>query len=311
MKKIPCPVSSDELRLLFHRSRLTDKEVAARLPGGTVSRVRSWRREFGVEALPRWTRNDVTSIEGRLHSLLVGSMLGDGRVVHRTHASYYTESHSGAQREYLAWKAKLWGSWAKPLVDVPDKRGYEQVRFRTCAHGNLNPWRDLFYDSRKRGWKRLIPDVVDMVDEFALAIWYLDDGCAAWWPLITFGMDEASRDVAWAIFEKFGLEPRWETKKGNTGHFHMEREWTAERFLDLIEPHVPVCMKHKLGPFGFQGSHYQVRCRLDPEVLEEMAEESIPIKRIARELGVGASTVSRRLKEWGIDHPRKKGRPRI
>jgi hypothetical protein len=39
-------------------------------------------------------------------------------------------------------------------------------------------------------------------------------------------------------------------------------------------------------------------------------KKRVPIKRIARELGVGGTTVSRRMKEWGVDHPRKTGRPR-
>ena len=70
-------------------------------------------------------------------------------------------------------------------------------------------------------------------------------------------------------------------------------------------------MRYKLGPFGFQGEHYQVRQKLDRETLVEMAARGVPIKGMARELGVGATTVSRRLVEWGVEHPRQTGRPRI
>ena len=97
---------------------------------------------------------------------------------------------------------------------------------------------------------------------------------------------------------------------GRTGAFHMEREDTAERFIEIIRPHVPICMTSKLGPFGFQGKHHQVRQKIDRETLTEMASRGVPIKRIARELGVGASTVDRRLREWGVHHPRRAGRPR-
>lgn len=309
MRAVPCPIPSEALHSLVHQDKLTDKEIADRLPGATIKRVQSWRRRFGIEAIPRWSRNEVSPIEGGLKSLLVGSMLGDGRIVRQVNASYYTESHSGEQRPYLEWKAALWAGWDTRLADVPDKRDYTQVRLYTCAHASLNVWQEMFYADPKKGWKRLLPQIVDEVDAFVLAIWYLDDGSVGWWPVITFGADEASRQVALTIFEKFGLTPRWQPLKGKTGNFHFEREDMAERFLSIITPHVPECMKYKLGPFGFQGQHYQVRLKLDPETLAEMAARGVPIKVMARELGVGASTISRRLVEWGVQHPRQKGRP--
>lgn len=310
MKAIPCPVSPDELRRLVRDEKLTDAEVATRLPGGTIKRVMAWRLRYGIEVVARWERRDLPPIEGKLKSLLVGSMLGDGRIVHRTTAAHYSESHCGDQRDYLAWKAGFWGPWAGPITDVPDKRGYAQVRLTTVAHGDLVPWRDLFYPARDKGWKRVLPEVVDMVDEFALAVWYMDDGYAGWWPDITFGADPASRGVAHLIFEKFGLRPRWSSKDGKTGAFHMEREDTAHRFIELIHPHVPPCMTRKL-KFGFQGPHYQVRQRATPDRLRDLARQGVPIRRIAALLGVGASTVSRWLVENGIEHPRKAGRPSV
>lgn len=309
MKAIPCPISADELRNLVEVRKLTDQEIAALLPDGTWKRVQSWRRRFGIEAIPRWSRNEVEPIEGPLRSLLVGSMLGDGRLVRHVNATYYSERHCLAQKPYLEWKAAQWGSWAKPVKDVQDKRGYTQVRFETCAHADLNEWQALFYADPKKGWKRLVPSLVGLVDEYALAVWYMDDGCASWWPCITFGADEPRRQVALAIFEKFGLQPRWQPLKGKTGNFHFEREEVADRFLDLIRPHVPECMADKLGPFGFQGPHYQVRQKVTEEVLRSMALEDVPIREMARRLGVGATTVSRWLRKLGIEHGRKVGRP--
>lgn len=311
MKAIPCPIPQEELRRLTHEAKLTDDEIAALVPDGTAKRVRSWRKRYGIETLPRWQRNEVTPIEGQLRSLLVGSMLGDGRLVRRVNATHYMERHCGAQRPYLEWKAAIWGPWAGPITDIPDKRGYPTVGLLTCAHSMLNEWQELFYADKQKGWKRLLPQIVDMVDEFAMAVWYLDDGSAGWWPTITFGADAASREVAWAIFDKFGLKPRWDLKVRETGQFHMEREDTARRFLDLVRPHVPDCMAHKLGPFGFEGKHYQVRQKAAPDALREMAAANVPIREMANRLGVGATTVSRWLLKLGIAHTRKVGRPSL
>lgn len=309
MRAIPLPITVEELHALVHEELLTDQQIADRL-GSTKKRVQNWRGRYKVPSLPRWKRNQVTPIEGDLKSLLVGSMLGDGRIVHRTHASHYEEFHALNQKDYLEWKEAFWGSWGRGIVDRPSKKGYPGASFRTCAHGDLNEWRDMFYKERSKGWKILRPEIVDLVDPLALAVWYMDDGGAAWWPDLTFGAKDGSLDVAWAIFEKFGLKPRWQLVKGETGVFHMEREDTAEKFLEIISPHVPPCMQKKITGFGFQGKHYQARKKAPVEVLREMASKGTPIKQMARELGIGASTVDRYLKKHNIPHPRKIGAPK-
>ena len=317
MKAIPCPITPKELNELYTEQKLTDQEIVTLIgDDASLKRVRSWRKRFGIETIPRWSRNEVLPIEGKLQSLLVGSMLGDGRLVRRTNATHYTENHTASQEAYLRWKVNQWGSWAKPDAVKPvawktNGKAYEGFRFNTAAHAALNAWQERFYVDHKKGWKRLLPELVDMVDEFALTIWYLDDGCAAWWPDISFGAEEDSRQVALTIFEKFGLKPRWRVNQGKTGDFHFEREDTAERFIEIIRPHVPDCMAYKLGPFGFQGKHYQVRGRIDRNKLTTMAKLGMPIKQIAREFGVGATTIGRRLDSWDIYHPRRRGRPLI
>lgn len=319
MRAIPCPVPQQELEQLYLIEKLTDEEIVERIgKEATVKRVRSWRKRFGIRTLQRWERHDVPVIEGRLKSLLVGSMLGDGRIVYRTHASHYTERHEEPQKPYLEWKMAQWGSWVRVEPKHNDKvvegKTYRSWRFHTVAHASLNDWQARFYENRDRGWKRLLPEIVDHVDEFALAIWYLDDGGAAWWPDITFGGDAESRKVAWAIFEKFGLKPRWQPVKEmegrETGAFHMEREDTAEKFLDLIRPHVPACMAYKIQNFGYDsGRNNIIKGKLDPEVLRDLASRGVPLRRMGKLLGVGAATVDRHLKKHGIVHPRTKGNP--
>lgn len=319
MRAIPCPVSSYELEHLYAVEKLTDEEIAARLGNdATAKRVRSWRHRFGITTIARWSRNDVPAIEGPLRSLLVGSMLGDGRLVFRTHATYYTENHEEDQKDYLEWKIAQWGSWVhmEPKLSIKEKNGktYRSWRFNTVAHASLNDWQALFYERRDKGWKRLLPQVVDLVDGYALAVWFFDDGYAGWWPDITFGADSESRKVAWAIFEKFGLCPRWELKKikddHETGMFHMEREDTAEKFLQIIRPYALPCMSYKLN-FGYDsGRNNIIKGKLDPEVLRELASEGMPIRRMAKLFGVGGSTIDRHLRRHDIEHPRTKGNPR-
>ena len=314
MKAVPCPVSPESLRDLILNQKLTEAQVAAMLPGGTIKRVQSWKQRYGIETPHRWERYALPPIEGRLKSLLVGSMLGDGRLARRVHATHYIERHCGEQRAYLEWKASQWGAWATGIKEIPDKRGFSLFGFNTLAHADLNAWQELFYADQNHGWKRQLPAVIDHVDEFALAIWYLDDGWVGWWPGISFGADEASRLVAFSIFEKFNLKPRWvqlQPDNATNGQFLLDQEEMAEHFLELVLPHIPDCMAYKRGPFGFQGSHYQIRQKLTPEALQDMADRSTPLREMARVFGVGGATIDRWLIKCKIDHPQrgKVGRP--
>lgn len=310
MKAIPCPISADELRDLYHTQKLTDAEIAVRVEGGTVKRVRSWRKRFGIDTLSRTDRHEVKPVTGSLKSLLIGSMLGDGGIQKLRHTARYQENHCAAQETYLRWKVTQWGSWVKtppaPVVWKQAKQDYHGWRFHTVGHKDLLPWHALFYPTP--GPKRFLPEVTPMVDPMALAIWYLDDGSREWWPTFTFGLGDPSLQVALQILDKFDLQAEWKPKKGCTGYLVLTSEEQALRFIDIIEPHVPECMEHKLS-FGFLGPHFKVRQKASEEALRELAEKNTPIRSMAKELGVGATTVDRKLKKYGIDHPRTLGRP--
>jgi hypothetical protein len=314
MKEIPCPISVEALKDLYEIQKLTDDAIALRIgAAATIKRVRSWRRRFGIHTINRTERHDVPEIEGRLRSLLIGSMLGDGRLARGVHTTRYVENHAVGQKDYAEWKRQQWGLWVprelKPVVWKKKDGEFPGVRFETVSHVNLNEWRELFYDGAN-GYKRLRNELLPMVedDAFALAVWYLDDGCAEWWPTIT--MATAQREVAGMILERFGLFPIWKlsSTSATTGAYVLSGEPNAHLFISLVRPHIPECMAYKL-QFGFQGAHYQVRNSVPEIKLREMSSRGVPIKRIAMELGAAETTVRRYLVKHGIEHPRKIGRP--
>jgi len=309
MKLVPCPISESELRTLYLDTKLTDSEIAAQV-GCPLKHIRRWRHRWGIETICRTERHEVPSIEGRLRSVLVGSMLGDGRLSKSIHVARYMENHADDQKEYLEWKIKEWGSWVqlglRPVTWAIQDEEYDGWRFETVSHATMLSWHELFYP--EPGPKQLQPQVVDLVDALALAIWFMDDGSAAWWPILTFGMKPVSHEVAQTIFRKFSLNPRWALGKGDTGQFIFEGEDQAHLFISLVKPHLPEFMHYKLN-FGFQGPHYQVRKKAPKEALCEMASQGVPIRRMAKLTGVGATTIDRHLKKHGIEHERTVGRP--
>jgi hypothetical protein len=323
MKRIPCPISDTELRRMYLDEKFTDQQIAGQI-GETSKRVRSWRKLFGIPTISMTERYDVYPIEGQLRSLLVGSMLGDGHITcshgrcrsqgrnqsRNSNTARYVENHADNQKDYLEWKRKQWGPWSKgslaPVRWARERKVSNGWIFRTVSHASLLPWYELFYPVR--GPKQLSSEVPELVNSFSLAIWYLDDGSAQWWPIITFGMNSVSRGIATSIFERFGLSPRWNLHKGNTGEFVFHGEEQAERFIQLVGPHVPECMRYKL-QFGFQGRYYEIRKIASEDRLREMVMADISIRRMARVLGLSASVVSRRLTKLGLAHSRNMRRP--
>lgn len=253
----------------------------------------------------------MTEITGRLQSVLVGSLLGDGRLSRSGKSARFIENHSDGQRSYLDWKVREWGclvrAGVKPVTWKRAGKQYPGWRFETVSRPELIPWHGLFYEPT--GPKKVRAETVSFVDSLALAIWFMDDGTAAWWPQITFGMPGDSRANALQILENLGFRPRWQPRTETTGNFIFEGEEQALRFLSTIEPHVPDCMKYKL-QCGFQGRGFQIRQTAPEDLLRGLARDGMPIRRMADELGLSASVVSRRLVKLGIPHPRKTGRPK-
>jgi hypothetical protein len=317
MRKIPCPISGERLSSLYLDKKLNDEEIALLLCSegieATKKRVATWRADFGVETLYRWERFNPPPIEGTLKSLLIGSMLGDGRIAFRGTASHYEERHAPNQLEYLEWKADEWGDWSAGELTVAMSREFPSYIFRTKAHGMLNEYRDLFYTDRDGGWKVTKPEVVDLVDDLALTIWYLDDGCAGGhWPRLSYGAKEGSRENAYKIFEKFNLHPKWDSHQGHdtTGYF-LFRDDDADRFVNIIKPYVPRCMEYKLhlgymGKFVVEGStervarNKDIKKKMTKELLEGLVNAGETYASMSKELGVGEGTIGRWLVKYGL-----------
>ena len=303
MRAIPCPISKERFEDLYTKQYLTEKQINELLISegidSSMKRIGSWRLRYGIETVSKFDRLELPKIEGELRSILIGSMLGDGRIVFRTNASHYEERHAPNQKEYLEWKQEKWGVWSSGDLAVAMSREFPSYIFRTHAHPMLNEYRDLFYEERGKGWKVVKSDVIDQVDELALAMWYLDDGHAGHWPMICFGAKQGSRANAYLIFEKFGLAPNWTHKKGETGEFHFKGE-NAYRFIEIIKPHVPDCMSYKLD-FGFQGRNNAIKKKMNKGILEELRGKGWSKRRIAKYLDVGYNTADRWMRKFGVE----------
>lgn len=116
--------------------------------------------------------NTVGSLSGVQHSIVIGSLLGDGSMRCKTNALLEI-NHSVRQRSYVQWK---YGHLAELVATPPRvRRGNGErvaIRFVTRSLPILTPYYRLFYEA---GRKR-IPPGLELSPE-ALAVWFMDDGC--------------------------------------------------------------------------------------------------------------------------------------
>lgn len=187
-----------------------------------------------------------------LHSLVVGSLLGDGCLCRNGYGYRMRFDHSINASDYVLWKHYQFSPIALPIrkVEVYDKRtakSYGHLRFDTRTIVELVPYAQQFYVGRRK----IVPPTIQAdLSELALAVWYMDDGhrrrdCNAL-RLNThaFQSDDLERLIV-ALQNRYGLRVCVHRVARNQHVLYIPSA-DAERFCDIIRGHVPPCMEYKL-----------------------------------------------------------------
>jgi recombination protein RecA len=107
-----------------------------------------------------------------LQHLLLGSMLGDGRISHAAEmAAYFREEHSQEQKKYVQWKEKAFGK----LLCRKSQEYAHACGFSTISLYELAQVRAKFYSQNKQ-YKHVTTELLEQLNPLSLAVWYQDDG---------------------------------------------------------------------------------------------------------------------------------------
>lgn len=304
------------LRDLYSVQLLTEQDIAT-AHGTTQVQVGRLRKRWGIPTLGKAARLTarLPSLTDEQRSVLVGSLLGDGHLMAPSEkTARLVERHSTTQEPYLRWKAGLLGPLVSSVYTVQKKdahtgKVYAGVEFATHSLECLHPYYDLFYPAPDR--KRVFPaSLGGLLTPLALAVWFMDDGSCG--PRISFGLDDTSLHRVVSALRGLGLRAQ---VSGNRGNMVLSFPRCADRFHELVAPHVPACMTYKLTPGTPRRTSLRVSAGLSLERVQELYSNGVPLAGIARTLGVGTSTVRRKLltapPESGGGVPlRSMGRPR-
>lgn len=193
-------------------------------------------------------------LSGELRSLILGSVIGDGRLENplKDKSSHLQESHGEKQHDYTRWKVKRLGEWVNNVYTQESAYDTEhpvteKLTYTTKSLASLDSLAERFYKEKAQ----VIPKDIG-IDEKALAIIYCDDGSLnkggdVQRPRATLnvqGFDRESVENLKRGIESLGFELRKvDYGKGWRLEFNTE---DSQKLFERISEFIPECMEYKL-----------------------------------------------------------------
>jgi hypothetical protein len=194
--------------------------------------------------------------------LVYAKNLGDGCITTSAHHNdYHFEfCHDSKQREYVKYCVSFlegWGTYSeKERTRDPElykKNVWTECVFKSCNHAEFSRIRRHTHEYGKKIVNR---DILSMINEFGLAIWFMDDGhCergnSGYINSMGFSKDENELIVSW-LWERFKIRSNTvaagKSRSGNTTLYRIriiKSSW--EHFCNIVEPHMHSSLMYKLG----------------------------------------------------------------
>ena len=190
----------------------------------------------------------------RERSIVIGGILGDSflQKTGKKNARLRLE-HCARQKEYIFWK---WRELARYMQDKPRylsrfnpvwKKQYNYYRCQSHSSPEFGKLQLLFYSDKQKQ----IPEAINkLLDELALAVWFMDDGYYYKRDKIAYIYlskltDESIQRLKCVLAENFNLFPKLEKKKTQTLNLKFCADDTR-KLMKIIAPHVINCMRHKI-----------------------------------------------------------------
>jgi len=113
-------------------------------------------------------------------NIIIGTVLGDGHLVKnkKKGESCLYLGHSIKQREYIEWKHSQLNRWigckTYSLKHKIGNKTYETLNFVTRRNKKFTELRNIFYRNNKKIFP--VDFVRNNINEFSLAVYYMDDG---------------------------------------------------------------------------------------------------------------------------------------
>lgn len=194
----------------------------------------------------------LTSIQ---RQVLVGLLLGDGHLESMSAGRTYRlkAEYSKKQEDYLLWIWNIFREWTRtpPRTQKRELSSgaiIETIEFTTYSHGAFRFYARQFY----KDGKKVIPKTIGkLLTPLGLAVWFMDDG--SWksnyhrtFIIHTDGCTKKDLSVILDVFKKqFDIDIALH-KQYERWRIYVKTK-SAQKFRQLIEPHIIPLMGYKLG----------------------------------------------------------------
>ncbi|MTK01795.1 recombinase RecA [Micromonospora sp. CP22] len=267
-----------------------------RTPGG-------WREAGELIAGDRVMLAEARRLSEQQWQVVLGSLMGDGALSpNRQDRSgvIFRLGHGAEQVDYLDWKISLLGN-----IDHT-----RRVDARGAAFVDFTPLPEL--DELRRavylgdGKKHLSWDYLKALTPFALAVWYMDDGCftarsegpqertagsSGRIEICVEAMAEGSRDrLVEHLRDAYGMDVQLVSRGARQTASIVFTTESSARFQELVAPYVPAAMEAKLLP-RFRG-----QCAVEPQFVPA---ELMPVP--ARIIDVRVKPKTRSMNRFDIE----------
>lgn len=182
--------------------------------------------------------------------ILLGSLMGDSNIYLSSNKYYnFSIEHSLKQEEYIKWKAKklkIENIFYRNRLDKRTNKVYHSVSIYKCS-SEFKKFYNLFYSPKKE----ITQEILDLLDEVSVAIWYCDDGWYYKNPKyythqIGIATNSFSRKSLELIVNWFKSKYNLDFKIVKNGSIRITSEKQCKQFLNIFGKYIPKCMNYKM-----------------------------------------------------------------
>jgi len=255
-------MKQDTLEREYLTNKLSMQKIAEKYNIST-GKVFKLMKEYGIQSRKNYPEpNKGLFLTPYQEEFVYAKLLGDGCITKSNHHNYYhfEFSHEEKQREYSKFCADIlngWGTYSEKTrnrdPEIYKKSTWVECVFKSCNHAEFSRIRRHTHEYNK---KIVNMEILDMLNEFGLAIWFMDDGhCekgnSGYLNTMGFTKEENELIVKW-LWERFRVKSNivaaGKSRNGKNVLYRVRLvKATWEHFCNIVEPHILPSLRYKLG----------------------------------------------------------------
>lgn len=258
-RKILKPTKS-ELSAMLYEQHMTPSQIAKSLGYGEGgwSNIYAYCRKYGLNfdfSINHELRKK--EFTQRQKEIVFGTLLGDGYLRptngNSGNCSYALSCcHGEKQIDYLKWKFSEFEEFVMTKdfrINTRNFRGNAPTySFSTISHPFLNVAHSICYWNN--GKKDISSQWLEQLTPLSIAVWYMDDGSLNkryhTIVLCTNSFSQIGQQLAIDyLYNQYGIRAVLESRRNQQTVLRINAS-QSRKFIELVAPHVPSCMKYKL-----------------------------------------------------------------